>query len=510
MTGMKKQVIITLFSLAILLIASSVLAATYTINGNDALYVTGKGWTYASAVNITNGGVGASCSVSSADFSCSGVDSGTTPTLTPVYNPSLPTGKAAALFPRTLGSMTANQSGVVLPGVALSISPASPVVGGDVTVTWNTPPGGVCTDLSSGGTIRSVPPLYWEKDSFVDVERPLDSGSVTFETNSDPGSYNLTLSCLGPGSRPSNPITYGTVTLPVTILEVEPTYTVSTSVSPTGAGSVSGGGSYTQGEIALLTATPASGYVFQNWSGDASGSANPLTVTIDSDQTIVAVFEASGTGDPGGDPASNPEELFCGPTSSLTSIFNSPSAWFVPIDSSDSRPAPLNVTGKAQSKAGALHFGQVDCPSPLFLQVVYPLQVWGDAFISGLLQTNRIEAAFGTFENPITVNEQTIGASSDRRLKTNINPLPSTLSKILQLRPVSFQFKDPTTYGSGTKLGLIAQEVEPVFPEVVSSDGDNYSVDYAAIVVPLIKSVQERQAQINDLKQELADLQTAR
>ena len=71
-------------------------------------------------------------------------------------------------------------------------------------------------------------------------------------------------------------------------------YTVSTSAN--GYGSVSGGGSYENGTVISLTATPDNGYQFDGWSGDASGNANPLSVTVNSNKTITANFSATNTG----------------------------------------------------------------------------------------------------------------------------------------------------------------------------------------------------------------------
>jgi uncharacterized repeat protein (TIGR02543 family) len=74
------------------------------------------------------------------------------------------------------------------------------------------------------------------------------------------------------------------------------TYTVTTSVVPIGGGGVTGGGIYTSGTTATLTATPAAGFVFTGWSGDAAGSANPLLVTsISANQTIIANFTPTYT-----------------------------------------------------------------------------------------------------------------------------------------------------------------------------------------------------------------------
>ena len=49
---------------------------------------------------------------------------------------------------------------------------------------------------------------------------------------------------------------------------------------------------YNHGSTVVLTATPATGYVFSSWSGDATGSANPLTVTMNGNKNITANFTA--------------------------------------------------------------------------------------------------------------------------------------------------------------------------------------------------------------------------
>ncbi len=50
------------------------------------------------------------------------------------------------------------------------------------------------------------------------------------------------------------------------------------------------GGTYDDGTSVTLTATPDSGYEFTGWSGDASGTTNPLTITMDADKTVTAIF----------------------------------------------------------------------------------------------------------------------------------------------------------------------------------------------------------------------------
>src|SRR6266481_612707 len=70
-----------------------------------------------------------------------------------------------------------------------------------------------------------------------------------------------------------------------------PSYTLTTSTI--GAGSISlspPGGSYLSNTVVSATATPARGWIFLNWTGDAGGSANPVNVTMNGNKAITAVF----------------------------------------------------------------------------------------------------------------------------------------------------------------------------------------------------------------------------
>lgn len=86
-----------------------------------------------------------------------------------------------------------------------------------------------------------------------------------------------------------------TVTSDMTIRAVfsntNATYTL--SVSPSGAGSVQVDpvqNNYKRGSQVTLTAQPAEGSLFSHWDGDVSGNANPLTITMESDMSVIAVF----------------------------------------------------------------------------------------------------------------------------------------------------------------------------------------------------------------------------
>lgn len=107
---------------------------------------------------------------------------------------------------------------------------------------------------------------------------------------------------------------------------------------------------------------------------------------------------------------------------------------------------------------------------------------------------------------------------SDVRLKKNIAPLSNSLSKILKLQGVSFDWnKQVSSYvGRGTEsdIGLIAQEVEKIVPELVSEttvpnlEYKIKNVDYSKLVPLLVEAIKEQQEQIEDLKWTVQELST--
>lgn len=91
--------------------------------------------------------------------------------------------------------------------------------------------------------------------------------------------------------------------------------------------------------------------------------------------------------------------------------------------------------------------------------------------------------------------------TSDVRLKENISDLKYGLNEILQMRPVSYLWKDKKPSANLT-LGLIAQEVLKLTPEVVDmpEDGGYLGMNYSQLIPVLINGIKEQQAQIEELK----------
>ena len=98
-----------------------------------------------------------------------------------------------------------------------------------------------------------------------------------------------------------------------------------------------------------------------------------------------------------------------------------------------------------------------------------------------------------------------IAENSDGRLTQNIVPLTGTLSKLDQLRGVSFEW-DHSAASIGNKegeksIGMIAQELQKVYPELVvasKNGGHEYlSIDYGKFTVVLLQALKELQSQID-------------
>lgn len=91
---------------------------------------------------------------------------------------------------------------------------------------------------------------------------------------------------------------------------------------------------------------------------------------------------------------------------------------------------------------------------------------------------------------------------SDRRVKHDIQPLHGVLERVMRMRPVSYRF-NAAPDAPRPSLGFIAQEVEPLFPEVVSDVGpDRKGMAYSELVPVAIGAIQEVNTETRQLKQE--------
>lgn len=118
-------------------------------------------------------------------------------------------------------------------------------------------------------------------------------------------------------------------------------------------------------------------------------------------------------------------------------------------------------------------------------------------------------SASGTTGEIRATNDITAYYSSDKRLKDNITPITEPLFKISKLGGYTFDWipKEGIHSHEGRDVGVIAQEVEEVLPEVTTTRDNGYkAVKYEKIVPLLIECIKEQQSQIDELKETLSEL----
>ena len=90
--------------------------------------------------------------------------------------------------------------------------------------------------------------------------------------------------------------------------------------------------------------------------------------------------------------------------------------------------------------------------------------------------------------------------TSDARLKEDIQPMGAVLTRLDAIEPVRYRFKDNATADADYQLGVLAQEVASVFPELVEERPDGYlGVSYSHMTAVLLQAIKEQQRQIEAL-----------
>jgi hypothetical protein len=134
-------------------------------------------------------------------------------------------------------------------------------------------------------------------------------------------------------------------------------------------------------------------------------------------------------------------------------------------------------------------------------------------------------ASIGDGDNNLRSTADIIAYASDRRLKENIVPIDKALDKVMKISGVHFDWREKTKEygfepGQMHDVGVIAQEIQAVLPEVVtlapfdyitggiSKSGENFlTVKYDKIVPLLIEAIKEQQSQIENLKEKNRDFE---
>ena len=94
---------------------------------------------------------------------------------------------------------------------------------------------------------------------------------------------------------------------------------------------------------------------------------------------------------------------------------------------------------------------------------------------------------------------------SDIRMKQDVEDLTNVLANVLQLRAVTFNWNTDEYpdmgFGNQPQIGFLAQDIEQVYPELVSVDPNGFKmVDYAGLTPILLEAIKEQQAAIDELQ----------
>jgi hypothetical protein len=135
------------------------------------------------------------------------------------------------------------------------------------------------------------------------------------------------------------------------------------------------------------------------------------------------------------------------------------------------------------------------------------LQVTGGAYISGSLGVGISAPTQSLHVVGNILASGTVTANSDIKLKENVRTIDNALSKVLSLRGVEYDRIDNGEH----QIGVIAQEVEEVIPEVVYPKGEypdyeTKSVAYANLIGLLIEAIKEQNQRIEELERKVGDI----
>lgn len=107
------------------------------------------------------------------------------------------------------------------------------------------------------------------------------------------------------------------------------------------------------------------------------------------------------------------------------------------------------------------------------------------------LNIKTIPGGPGTIDLGVNAGGFVVNQASDERLKENIETIPNALEAVMNLRGVSYNWKDRLNGGNDVRFGFIAQEVQEVVPELVTQNGEYLGVQYKDVPALLVEAIKE-------------------
>ena len=143
------------------------------------------------------------------------------------------------------------------------------------------------------------------------------------------------------------------------------------------------------------------------------------------------------------------------------------------------------------------------------------VRIGGECDVVGQLEvqsttdsTSKTTGAFtcaggGSFQKKLNVGDDiTAFATSDKKLKDNITPIPNAVDKVLSISGNTFNWNEKSDYEGKADTGVIAQEIEALDLPGVTTTRDNgvKAVRYEKLVPLLIEAIKELKAEVDELK----------
>ena len=168
--------------------------------------------------------------------------------------------------------------------------------------------------------------------------------------------------------------------------------------------------------------------------------------------------------------------------------------------------------GKATiaSDYGSLVIGQYNFSGSSVTNSATLFDLENTAFVIGNGNLGSLSDAFKVnFNGDTTISNNLkvmgdVEVQSDARLKSNIVSLGATLFKLLQIDGKSYTMKKDES--EKQKIGVLAQDIEKVFPELISESNGVKSVNYQGLIPVLINALKEQQSEIETYRNDVSEL----
>ena len=191
----------------------------------------------------------------------------------------------------------------------------------------------------------------------------------------------------------------------------------------------------------------------------------------------------------------------------VTSFYGPGTAGNVLVSNGTSAPSYNNTLTLAS-------FTSATSTSTGALQVRGGVGIGGTVYLGGYLQVGTTTTTTGTNGEIRATNEITAYFGSDIRLKENIQLIADPITLVNQIRGVRFDWTEDYIQGRGGEdgyfvrkhdIGVIAQEIESILPEIVADRDDGFkAVKYEKIVPLLIEAIKELHKEIEILKKKIS------